>query len=184
MGQGSRFAPSTAPPKEWIERAYDLADREGDRYYGNTKQVAETIAEELEAEGHEAEVWSVRDRHRGGPQGDVMFLGSPVRMGSVTGRVKRFVKKLDADIWRSRPLVVFTTTLKLPDDANEEKRQAQEKYDWAAGRKLRDLARERGLPAVEDDLWAEVAGMKGPLTEEALPKTKQFTRDVLQSLTG
>lgn len=153
-----------------------------DSYYGNTKQVAAAIAEELEAEGHEAEVWSIREHHRSEPQGDVIFLGSPVRMGSVTGRVKRFVKKLDANVWKSRPLVVFTTTLQLPDDASEEKRQSQEKYDWAAGRKLRDLARERGLAAVEDHLWAEVAGMKGPLTEEALPKTRQFTRDVLQSI--
>jgi flavodoxin len=155
-----------------------------DSYYGNTKQVAEAIADELKAEGHDAEVRSIRERHRVEPVGDVMFLGSPVRMGSVTGRVTRFVKKLDANLWKSTPLVVFTTTLKLPDDASEEKRQAQQKYDWGAGRKLRDLARERGLPAVEDHLWAEVAGMKGPLTEEALPKTKQFTHDVLRSLTG
>ncbi len=155
-----------------------------DSYYGNTKQVAEAIADQLTAEGHEAEVRSIREHYHSEPNGDVIFLGSPVRMGSVTGRVKRFVKKLDADFWRSRPLVVFTTTLRLPDDANAEKRQSQEKYDWGAGRKLRDLARERGLPAIEDYLWAEVAGMKGPLTEEALPKTKQFTHDVLHSLTS
>jgi flavodoxin len=153
-----------------------------DSYYGNTKQVAEAIAEELRAEGHEVELRSIRERHRTEPDGDIMFLGSPVRMGQVTGRAKRFVKRLDADAWGSRPLVVFTTTLKLPDDADEGKRRSQEKYDWGAGRKLRDLAREHGLAAVEDHLWVEVAGLKGPLTEEALPKTKQFTHDVLQSL--
>ena len=155
-----------------------------DSYYGNTKQVAEAIADQLRAEGHDAEVRSIREHHRAEPVGDVMFLGSPVRMGSVTGRVKRFVKKLDANLLKSTPIVVFTTTLKLPDDASDEKRQAQDKYDRAAGRKLRDLAREQGLLAVDDHLWAEVAGMKGPLTEEALPKTKQFTHDVLRSLTS
>jgi menaquinone-dependent protoporphyrinogen IX oxidase len=153
-----------------------------DSYYGNTRQVAEAIADELRAEGHEAEVRSIRERHSTEPDGDILFLGSPVRMGTVTGRAKRYVKNLDADHWGSRPLVVFTTTLHLPDDASEDKRQAQEKYDWAAGRKLRDLARSRGLLAVEQHLWAEVAGTKGPLTEEAIPKTKQFTRDVLESL--
>ena len=153
-----------------------------DSYYGNTKQVAEAIADQLRAEGHEAEVRNIRERHSTEPDGDVLFLGSPVRMGAVTGRAKRYVKSLDANYWDSRPLVVFTTTLKLPDDASEEKRQAQEEYDWAAGRKLRDLARSRGLLAVEQHLWAEVAGNKGPLTEEAIPKTKQFTRDVLESL--
>jgi flavodoxin len=153
-----------------------------DSYYGNTKQVAEAIAEELRAEGHEVELRSIRERHRTEPDGDIMFLGSPVRMGQVTGRAKRFVKRLDADAWGSRPLVVFTTTLKLPDDADEGKRRSQEKYDWGAGRKLRDLAREHGLAAVEDHLWVEVAGLKGPLTEEALPRTREFTHDVLQSL--
>lgn len=153
-----------------------------DSYYGNTKQVAEAIAEELTAEGHEAELRSIREHHRTQPDGDIMFLGSPVRMGQVTGRAKRFVKKLDAGVWGSRPLVVFTTTLKLPDDADEGKRQSQERYDWGAGRKLRDLARKHGLSAVEDHLWAEVAGLKGPLTEEALPKTRRFAHDVLQSL--
>lgn len=154
-----------------------------DSYYGNTKQVAEAIADELKAEGHDAELRSIREHHRTEPDGDIMFLGSPVRMGSVTGRMKRFVKKLDANLWKSKPLVVFTTTLNLPDDANEEKLRTQEKYDWGAGRKLRDLAREQGLTAVEDHLWAEVAGMKGPLTDEALPKTRQFTHDILRSLT-
>ena len=153
-----------------------------DSYYGNTKQVAEAIADELRAEGHEAEVRSVRERHGPALDGDVLFLGSPVRMGAVTGRVKRYVKNLDTGYWNSRPLVVFTTTLQLPEDASQEKLDAQEKYDRAAGRKLRDLARSRGLLSVDEHLWAEVAGMKGPLTEEAIPKTKQFTRDVLESL--
>ncbi len=153
-----------------------------DTYYGNTKIVAEAIAEQLTAEGHEAELRSVRERHTEPPQGDIMFLGSPVRMGSVSGRVKRYVQKLDTDAWKDKPIVVFTTTLKLPENATDEQKRSQDKWDWGAGRKLRDLAKSRGLNAVESHLWVEVKGLKGPLVETGVEKTRQFTRDMLRSL--
>ncbi len=82
-----------------------------DTYYGNTKIFAEAIAEQLRVEGHEAELRSVRERYPAPPQGDIMFLGSPVRMGSASRKAKRHVKKLDKDVWKNKPIVVFTTTL-------------------------------------------------------------------------
>jgi menaquinone-dependent protoporphyrinogen IX oxidase len=62
-----------------------------DTYYGNTKLVAEAIADELKTEGHEVELRDVKQDYPAAPQGEVMFVGSPIRMGSVTGRVKRYV---------------------------------------------------------------------------------------------
>ena len=53
-----------------------------DTHYGNTKIVAQAIAEQLKVEGDEVELRSVREHHREPPQGDIMFLGSPVRMGA------------------------------------------------------------------------------------------------------
>ncbi len=153
-----------------------------DSSFGNTKVVAEAIAEQLRAEGCDTELLSVRERRPAPPEGDIMFVGSPVRLGSVTGRVKRFVEKLDEDAWRDRPIVVFTTILKLRDNATDEQKLSYEKYDIGAGRKLRDLARSRGLNAVDDHLGAEVKGIRGPLVETAIDKTKQFTHDTLLSL--
>ncbi len=95
--------------------------------------------------------------------------------------MKRYVKKLDIDVWKDKPIVVFTTTLMLPKDATDEQKRSQDKWDWGAGRKLRDLAKSRGLNAVENHLWVEVKGMKGPL-ETGVENTKQFTRDILLSL--
>ena len=150
-----------------------------DSYHGNTKAVAEAIAKELEAEGHGAELRSLREHHRGEPpQADIMFLGSPVRMGSVTGRMKRYVKKLDSDAWKDKPIVVFTTILMLPKDATEEQKRSQDMWDIGAGRKLRDLAKSRGLNAVESHLWVKVKGMKGPLVETGLDESRKFTRDM------
>ena len=56
-----------------------------DSYYGNTKAAAEAIAEELKAEGHQADLRSVRQKYRVPPEGEILFLGSPVRMGSQEG---------------------------------------------------------------------------------------------------
>jgi len=153
-----------------------------DTYYGNTKIVAEAIAEQLKAEGHEAELRSVREEYPTPPQGDVMFLGSPVRMGAVTRRVRKYVEKLDADSWKGRPIVVFTTILALPENPTDKHIESREKWDLAAGRKLSDLARSTGLNAVENRLWVEVKGNKGPLVESGVEKTKQFTREMFLSL--
>ena len=151
-------------------------------YYGNTKILAEAIAEQLKVEGYKVELRSVREHYPESLQGDIMFLGSPVRMGSVSGRVKRYVKKLDKDVWKDKPIVVFTTTLMLPKDATDMQKRSQEKWDRGAGCKLRDLAKSRGLNAVENHLWVEVKGMKGPLVETGVENAKQFVRDILLSL--
>ena len=153
-----------------------------DTYFGNTRTVAEAIAEQLTEEGHEAELRSARERYPAPPSGDIMFLGSPVRMGSATGRVKRYVMKLDEDAWRDKPIVVFTTILRLPENATEGQRRSHEEYDVAAGRKLRDLVRSRGLDGVENHLSVEVEGIKGPLVETGVQETKRFTHDTLRSL--
>lgn len=150
-------------------------------YYGNTKVLAEAIAEQLKVEGYEAELRNVRKHYPETLQGDIMFLGSPVRMGSVSSRVKRYVKKLNTNVWKDKPIVVFTTTLMLPKDATEKQKQSQEKWDRSAGRRLRDSAKSRGLNAIENCLWVEVKGMKGPLAETGVENTKQFAHAILHS---
>lgn len=154
-----------------------------DTYYGNTKSVAEAIAEQLRAEGHEAELRSVRDDYPTPPQGDVLFVGSPIRMGSATGRVKRYVKRLDREAWKDKPVVVFTTVATMPKEpATEKQKQSYDKWALNGGRKLRDLVKAKGLSAVDSYLWVEVKGQQGPLIETGADKTKQFTREVLQAL--
>jgi flavodoxin len=150
-----------------------------DTYYGNTKIVADAIADQLKSEGHVAELRSVRENYPAPPQGDIMFIGTPTRFGSATRRVKKYVEKLDIGVWKDRHIVVFTTILVLPPNATDKQKESRDKYDLAAGRKLRDLAKSRGLNAVEEHLWVEVKGMKGPLVEAGVEKTKQFTHDTL-----
>ena len=150
-----------------------------DTYHGNTKLVAESIAGELEGQGHQSELRSVRKKYPAPPQGDIMFLGSPVRMGSTTRRVKKYLEKLDKDSWKGKPLVVFTTILALPENPTPERIESREKYDQAAGRKLGDLAKAQGLNVLESQLWVDVKGLKGPLVETGVEESRQFAREIL-----
>ena len=154
-----------------------------DSYFGNTKTVAETIVEQIKAEGHEAELRSVKEDYPSPPQGDFMFVGSPNRMGGVTGRTKRFVKHLDLGTWKDKPMVVFATVASPPKgEATEKQKQSYEKWALRAAPKLRDLAKARGLNTVDTVLSVGVKDQKGPLVEDGLERTKQFAHDFLQVL--
>ena len=154
-----------------------------DSYFGNTKKVAETIVEQIKAEGHEAELRSMREDCPSPPQGDFMFVGSPIRFGGATGRTKRFVKRLDVATWKDRPMAVFATVASPPKgEATEKQKQSYEKWALRAAPKLRDQAKARGLNAVDAVLSVGVKDQKGPLVDDGLEKTKQFAHEFLQAL--
>lgn len=153
-----------------------------DTHYGNTRIVAEAIAGELESEGYEAELRNVGKRYPEPPTGDILFLGSPVRFGSVSGGIKKFAKALDTGYWQNKPVVVFTTILALPGNPTPKQKEAQDRCDISAGLKLVELLKSRGLNAVENQLWVGVTGLKGPLVATGVEETGQFTRNMLTSL--
>jgi len=69
-----------------------------------------------------------------------------------------------------------------PDAPTDQRKESREKYDIAAGRKLGDVAKSQGLNVIDRHLWVDVKGNKGPLVENAIEETKQFTRDVLRTM--
>jgi len=154
-----------------------------DTYYGNTALVAEAIAEQAKTEGDEVDVRNVRESHPAPPQGDVMFVGSPVRVARVTRATRRFVKRLDRGVWAGKPLVVFTTTAMAPKpEATEKQKQSAQKWAFDVGPGFRDWIRAKGLNALDSVLFVEVKDVKGPLVDTGIEKTKQFTHEILQSI--
>jgi flavodoxin len=154
-----------------------------DSYYGNTKKVAEAIVEQIKSEGHEAELRSVREDYPSPPQGDFMFVGSPNRMGGVTGRTKRYVKRLDCTVWKDKPVAIFTTVAAHPEgEMTEKEKSSYEKWALRAAPKLRDKAKDRGLNAVEKVLAVEVKDQKGPLVDNGIEQSKQFAHEILQAM--
>ena len=94
-----------------------------DSIYGNTERVAQAIAEEIRAQGHEVEVIDLGRRIPRGVIGDFAFIGSPTRLSRMTRRTKKFIKRLKRDPWSTKPVVAFETVMTVPTDP-EQRRKA------------------------------------------------------------
>ena len=151
-------------------------------YYGNTKAVADTIFKELESKGYDVEIHNIRESIHLPLQADLLFIGSPVRIGSFTGRIKHFVKRIDVNEWKYKTIIFFSTILKLPENATEEQKENQKKWDFGASWKMANLAKSRGLNVSDQHLWIEVEGMKGPLVKSGLGETISFVRNTISSI--
>ena len=154
-----------------------------DTYYGNTKQVAEAIAEQARTEGHEVELRNLKESFSSPPQADALFVGSPVRIAKVTRATRRFVKRLDRTMWKEKPIIVFTTTAMAPKpDATEKQKQSAQKWAFDVAPKFKDKIKARGLNALDSVLFVEVKDVKGPLVDTGVEKARQFTHEILQKI--
>jgi flavodoxin len=151
-----------------------------DSVYGNTRLVAEALKAEVERAGHEAELINLRKEFRVPSSGDMLFIGSPTRIGKMTGRAKKFVKKLDAKAWAGKTVVVFDTHAPLPEDPKEREKTMKYVVPGAAG-KLSELATERGLNVHSPPLRCSVSDMKGPLSPGMIEKAREYAQQVLSS---
>ena len=154
-----------------------------DSVNGNTRQVAEAMAEELKAEGHEVELVFLKDG-ASSPAGDVLFIGSPTRSMKMTKGTTKFIETLDVEKWKGKPIFVFDTVGPLSKD--EAKRKGQLEMIGRGGKnaaeKMSDLAAQRGLQVRSPVMHFAVVGMWGPLAPDALALAKEATKNVLASV--
>lgn len=140
-----------------------------DTVYGNTELVAEIIARTLEAEGHTVRLVRAKDALRGRVEGDLLFLGSPTRIGTMTGRMKKVVRRLDPDLWVRRPVAVFDTEMQGVIDEG----------GASAAAKMHDIARSKGIKVHTPVLKVGVDGMRGPLSKGSDTAVEAYVREVL-----
>ncbi len=152
-----------------------------DSVYGNTKLVAEAMKEEVERAGHEVELINLRKEFRVPSGGDILFVGSPTRVGKMTSRSKKFVKKLDAKAWAGKTVVVFDTHAPLSEDSSEREKMTKFIVPGAAG-KLSALAVERGLKVRSPPLRCSVSDMKGPLSPGMIEGAREYAQEVLSDI--
>jgi len=154
-----------------------------DSVNGNTNQVAQAMAEELTAEGHEAELVFLKDGAES-PTGDVLFIGSPTRGMKMTKGAAKFLESLNVEYWRSRPVYVFDTVGPLSKDDGKRKQQLDMlgKGGKNAAESMRDIATQRGLSVRPGALHFAVTGMWGPLAPDALVLAKEATKRALAEM--
>lgn len=136
--------------------------------YGNTKIVAEKIAEGLgTGKGIKVDVTNLKDVDLNRiPDYDVILIGSPNHMGRQTRGIKKFIDKLGKLKLKNKFAAVFDTC-------------GSKDFEKAVKKMEKQLAKVAlGLKLVSLGLSIEVKGMKGPILEEGLPKCEEFGRRI------
>jgi flavorubredoxin len=136
--------------------------------YGNTKLVAETIAEGVrEVEGTEAVVSELKgvDLNKI-PDYDAILVGSPNHVGGPTWGIKKLIGKLGKLPLEGKLFAAFDTYL------GKSSEQAMKKIEKRISEKV------PGSKLVAPGLSIRVKGMKGPISEGELPKCKEFGNEI------
>jgi len=153
-----------------------------DSVNGNTRQVAEAIADEARKAGHEVETYYLKESIPPAVQGDFLFVGSPTRGGKPTKRTMEFLAGLDAG-W-SGPIFAFDTVGPLSKDPAKRREWLEQigRADRNAASRIAEACRGRGLRVCPELMHIAVVGMWGPLAPDALDMARAFTRRYLERM--
>jgi hypothetical protein len=138
-------------------------------HYGNTKQVADSVARQITSLGHEAIVQDLRQKFPDLQGLDFVLIGAPTRMARVTGKALRVLKWLRKKGFREKPIAVFDTYGPVPTKPEEMEKSRKWLYPGAAGI-MQKVAKDQGLNVYPETLRCEVQGLKGPLADHQLEK--------------
>jgi flavodoxin len=145
-------------------------------YYGNTKQVAEVIAQQISALGHESTVQDLRQKLPDLNSIDFIMIGAPTRMARVTRKAISVLKQLRKKGFAGKPIAVFDTYGPVPTKPEEKEKSKKWLYPGAAGI-MQKVAKDQGLNVYENTLRCEVKGLKGPLADNEQEKAASFTKE-------
>jgi len=138
-----------------------------DTSYGNTKKIAETIAETLKESGIEVDLFHVKHvKKLSAKDYNFLVLGSPTRFGTMSFAIRSFLGKVKSEEWMNKPFAAFDT--ENPENVEKKQGSAAEKI----AEKLKDKKMNQLLPVLK----ALVFEMKGPLEEGEIERTKEYAK--------
>jgi len=140
-----------------------------DTSYGNTKKIAETIAETLKESGVEVDLFYVKDVKKLSVKDyNFLVLGSPTKFGTMSFAIRFFLGKVKSEEWMNKPFAAFDT----------ENPENLEKKEWSAAEKIATKLRDKKMNQLLPVLKALVLGQKGPLKEGEIDRTKDYAREL------
>ena len=150
-----------------------------DTTYGNTKAIAEALAETLKESGVEVDLFYVSDvKKLSAEDYDFLVLGSPTKFGTMSFTFKRFLGKVKNE-WVNKPFAAFDTE----NPENIEKAEAENK-EWSVAEKIAERLKEKKLRQLLPVLKAVVFGQKGPLKEGEIDRAQDYARELAAKLKG
>ena len=145
-----------------------------DTSHGNTKKIAETIAETLKASEIEVDLFDVKDvKKLSGKDYDFFILGSPTKFGTMSFAIKLFLGKVKSEEWMNKPFTAFDTE----NPENIEKARLENK-EWSAAEKIAEKLKEKKMSQLLPVLKALVLGQKGPLVDGEIERTKDYAKEL------
>jgi len=149
-----------------------------DTSYGNTKTVAENIADGLKKSGIDVDLFHVKDvKKQSLKEYDFLAVGSPTRFGTMSFAVRGFLGKVKEEEWANKPFVAFDT-----ENPENIERARLENKEWSAAEKISKKLVEKKMNQLFPVLKAAVIGQKGPLTEGELDRIKKYAKDFAAKL--
>jgi len=149
-----------------------------DTSYGNTKTIAETIAETLKESGIEVDLFNVKDvRKLSAKDYNFLVLGSPTRFGTMSFAIRSFLGKVKSEKWMNKLFTAFDT-----ENPENIERARIENKGWSAGEKISEKLRDKKMNQLLPVLKAVVLGQKGPLKEGEIDRTKEYARELATKL--
>jgi menaquinone-dependent protoporphyrinogen IX oxidase len=143
-----------------------------DTSYGNTKKIAETIAETLRESGIDVDLFYVKDvKKLSAKDYNFLVLGSPTKFGTMSFAVKGFLGKVKSEEWMNKPFAAFDT--ENPENVEQSRIQNKE---WSAAEKIAAQLKEKEMNQLLPVLKALVFGQKGPLVEGEIDRAKEYAR--------
>jgi flavodoxin len=151
-----------------------------DTKYGNTGKVANLIADGINSIGsNEVVVNNVKDINlKKEASYDLMLIGSPVHFGKHVGSVKKFIDKLPKANLEVNAYTVFNTY--MGDDSETTKEGACGHTKMLDKMEAQISGKMPNLTKISPGLPIKVNGMKGPISDEDLPKCKDFGMKLIQ----
>ena len=143
-----------------------------DTKYGNTKLVAEKIVEGLiEVDGIETAISDVENVDIDDVSDfDAFLIGSPNHLGRPARSISKFIDKLGKLGLKEKRVAVFDTYL------GKDFEKAVKKMEESINKRTK-------LQVMASGLSVRVEGMKGPLAEGEMPKSKDFGIKIATQLT-
>lgn len=142
--------------------------------YGNTKRVADTVAEAMRQNGVETVVSELKEVDPDKISDyNAILIGSPNHIRGPTRSVRKFIDNMGKLGLKENLYAVFDTYI------GKDFETAVKKMEKLLEEKVPDLKR------IAPGLSVRVQGMKGPIPDEELPKCKEFGNKIaMQIKTG
>ena len=132
--------------------------------YGNGKKCMEYLQGVFTEDGHEVDLFSVRERAPSSlPGAELYIFSAPTQVGNVAGKMKKFLKKAVVPQENAKYALITTCM-----DPPKSKSLAT----------MGEILEQKGIKKAVDGLMIKVNGMKGPCDEGHQDKLKAFAKEV------